>query len=396
VQRDCAIILGISGGISAYKVPSLIRLLKKNGCSVRVVLTEHARDLVGIETLRVLSNNPVYTDRQRHDDMEHIHLALWGSILTICPATANTIAKIAHGIADNLLTTCVLSFSGPIVVVPAMNTVMWNNPATQKNIDVLRERGISVLDVDEGELACGESGKGRMKGVEEIATYLLHCTTRRPLQGKRVLIASGPTMEPLDPVRVLTNRSSGTMGAELAAAAHAMGAEVTVVTGRSAVRIPDYIHSIPVTSADEMRAALEKEFPATDICIMAAAVSDFRPEHYSKQKIQRTSGATNPVVRLVPNADIAQTLGTQKKNQFLVCFSLETEPGTERARKKMKSKQCDIMIVNSQNTIGTDTTSVTVLFDNNTQEIQSGEMSKREAAAFILQHIARCVDSTNE
>ncbi len=277
-MMNCRVIVGVSGGIAAYKIPQLIRLLCKQGAAVKTVITPSARKFVGIESLRTVSGNPVYSDEVYLYDVEHIRLSEWADILLIAPATANTIAKIAHGIADNLLTSIALAFTpGNTIIAPAMNSRMWENPATQENIFLLRSRQYTILAVGRGELACGVEGEGRMLEVEEIVKAVTcHFKNSRPLSGKRVLISSGPTEEPMDPVRVITNRSSGKMGAALASEALRLGAEVTVVSGPAAAQLPNGVKVRHVKTAAEMEAVMQNEFPDTDICIMAAAVSDFR------------------------------------------------------------------------------------------------------------------------
>jgi phosphopantothenoylcysteine decarboxylase / phosphopantothenate---cysteine ligase len=385
VQR---IILGITGGIAAYKMPQLIRLLSKNGILTTVVLTQGARHLVGQEALRVVSRNPVYCeDRPAGHDMAHIELAKWGQLLLVCPATANTIAKIAHGIADNLLTTLALSFEDRIMIAPAMNSAMWNNRATQENIAALRARGCIVLPVDEGELACGDEGPGRLLPLEVIADTVRNAGRKRLLAGKKVLIASGPTSEALDAVRVLSNRSSGKMGAALAAAAISAGADVCVVSGPAPFPLPAGCRVVRVTTALEMKAALEKEFKTCDICIMAAAVGDFRPKVVEKGKKHR-SGSASWSVELIANPDIAESLGKKKKRQLLVGFSLEPRADEVAARVKMKKKNCDMMVVNAvESAMEGDDASAAIIYKNKPSE-HLPLSTKRELAEKIMGRIA--------
>jgi phosphopantothenoylcysteine decarboxylase / phosphopantothenate---cysteine ligase len=386
IQR---IVLGISGGIAAYKAPQLIRLLSKNGISVVTVLTPSARPLVGEEALRVVSRNQVYCeDRPTACDMAHIELAKWGQLLLVCPATANTIAKIAHGIADNLLTTLALSFEGRMVIAPAMNTAMWNNRSTQDNIALLASRGATVLPVDEGELACGDEGPGRLLPLESIVEHTRAASRPRMLAGKRVLIASGPTQEKVDAVRVLTNRSSGKTGAALARAAMLAGADVCVVTGPASHSPPPGCRVVRVTSALEMMAALDREFKKCDICIMAAAVADFRPKEASAGKKHR-SDAASWTIELVANPDIAQSLGTKKRRQFLVGFSLETGADEKTAREKMRKKNCDMMVVNAlESAMEGDASAATILYKNKLPE-HLPSSKKQELAEKIIFRIAQ-------
>jgi phosphopantothenoylcysteine decarboxylase / phosphopantothenate---cysteine ligase len=393
MDRSPRLLLGVTGGIAAYKVPQLVRLLRKGGAEVTVVLTAGARGLVGEEALRVVSGNPVYRDGAPPvHDMDHIRLAEWADRYAICPATANTIAKLACGIADNLVTTLALGFENRLAVVPAMNTAMWNNAATQRNLATLRERGVQVLPVEEGELACGTSGPGRMLAVEAVADALLAPRAPVLLAGKRVLIASGPTEEPLDPVRVITNRSSGRMGAALAAAARDMGAEVTVVSGPAAVPPPCGVRAVSVRTALEMQQALEAEFDRCHICIMAAAVSDYRPERVAAGKIHRDDQA-ELTLKLVPNPDIAAGLGARKEGRFLVGFALESDESgaEERARQKLVRKHLDMVVLNHVNSsLGLDSARVTIVFSTG----QSESLAAMDKAAVAREILARVASQT--
>jgi len=411
------VIVGVTGGIAAYKVPALARLLRKSGCEVKTVLTSAAKPLVGAEALRVLSGNPVYTDDKSapaHYDMDHIRLSEWADAFLICPATANTIAKMAAGIADNLLTTLTLSIpEKKIIIAPAMNCVMWANKATRANIDTLASRGVTVLPVGEGELACGVRGAGRMAGTDEIVRRVVELvdalrtgsvindnnnvnaadtvnTADAPtLKGKNVLISSGPTEEPIDPVRVITNRSSGKMGAALAKAALAMGARVTVVSGPAAEPLPSGAKAVYVRTAAEMAAEMEKRFAESDICVMAAAVSDYRPVVLSGSKIHR-SEKENITLELTPNPDILANLGALKTSkQIIVGFSLESGDDIDRAELKMRKKGCDMMVFNrADNAIGGDDTSITLLFADGGREALS-TMSKTEVAKLIFLNLLK-------
>jgi len=392
------IVVGITGGIAAYKVPSLIRLLCKEGIDVRVVLTSNAVGFVGPEALRTLSGHPVYHDSQSHGTgspylypgaLDHIRLAEWADFLLIVPATANTIAKLARGIADNLLTTLALSFQGDrLIIAPAMNTVMWRHPATIENIRILSERKARILPVEEGELACGTQGPGRLLAVEEIVATITGLRTHGPLSGRRVLISSGPTAEPLDPVRVITNRSSGKMGAALAQAALDLGARVTVVAGPQAAPLPDQAHVVNVATAVEMQAALAAEFDDCDACIMAAAVGDFRAAAVAAGKIPRVA-AGETTLRLVPNPDILKSLTSRKEKQFVVGFSLESDGNVSRAQKKMADKRCDLMVLNTvADALGGDDTSIVILGKSGEPET-FGPASKAAAARHLLSRIAR-------
>jgi phosphopantothenoylcysteine decarboxylase/phosphopantothenate--cysteine ligase len=387
-HKKLNLLLGISGGISAYKLPLLIRLLKKHNIDIKVVLTRAAMSLVGVEAIRAVSQGPVYLDDNNTAyDMDHIRLAQWADLYFICPTTANTIAKIAHGIADNLLTTLVLSFNGITTVAPAMNTAMWQNAATCDNIEILKKRGVRVLPVVSGPLACGEDGAGRMLSIDTIAEYILGAQLPHCFYGKKILIASGPTVEPIDPVRIITNRSSGKMGAALANAALCMGADVTVITGPSQIPLPEGIRVENVSTSKEMSDALKSHFNKTDVCIMAAAIGDFRPLNFSKEKIKK-DGRKSLSIELKPNQDIAAMLAKKRKKQFLACFSLETDGGEKRAEEKMNKKGCDMMIYNSvDSSLGTDKTKISILYPGQPTK-KMDTMDKRESARSILLAIA--------
>ncbi|MBD3344527.1 MAG: bifunctional phosphopantothenoylcysteine decarboxylase/phosphopantothenate--cysteine ligase CoaBC [Chitinivibrionales bacterium] len=405
MSENIRIALGVCGGIAAYKIPQLVRLFRKEHSEVRAVLTPNARGFVGEEALRTVTENPVLFDLSPSQNkstylypgrLDHIDLGRWADYLLICPATANTIAKLACGIADNLLTTVALTFAPEhIIIAPAMNSAMWRNPVNLQNVARLKERGVEVLPVDDGELACGDDGPGRMLPVEDIVEYVISCSVPRSLTGKKVLISSGPTVEPVDPVRVLTNRSSGKMGAALARAARGMGAQVTVVTGPSQEPLPAGIRKIPVRTAAEMKDTLESEFDAVDICIMAAAVSDYRIEKTEKQKIKRDKNETL-TLNLVPNPDILQLLGKKKKKQLLVGFALESDIDEQGGGAKMKKKNCDIMICNQVETsLEKDCTQICILKKGCAPEYLP-EMEKSKAAGAIIVGIAEYLGLTDD
>jgi phosphopantothenoylcysteine decarboxylase/phosphopantothenate--cysteine ligase len=384
--------IGITGGIAAYKIPYLVRILRKRQCEVKAVCTPAALSLVGPEALRTVTGNRVYCDNEITDyDMDHIRLAQWADCMLVCPASANTLAKIAHGIADNLLTTLVLAFEKPVLCAPAMNSAMWRKPVTQDNINLCAQRGIRVLGVDEGELACGAKGEGRMLGEETLADYVLGAMHPQILAGRTVLIATGPTVEPIDRVRVITNRSSGKMGAALAREACAMGAKVVVVSGPAPAPLPSSAQCIAVETAAEMSAALRRRFAKADICIMAAAVADFRPAQPLPGKLKRDN-ARSLHLQLVPNPDIAAQLGRKKKSQILVGFALETTNSIAHARKKMKNKNCDIMVLNrADSALGTDASAVTILQPNASPK-KLPTLNKRLVAREILSRASRLAE----
>ena len=396
VPPNLRIVLGISGGIAAYKTPALVRLFQKNGAEVKAVCTPAAREFVSDLTLRTITGNPVYIDGLAGDpDMEHIALAKWADFCLVCPATANTIAKIAHGIADNLLTTLVLSFEKRLVIAPAMNTAMWRNPATRENVAALVRRGVYVLPVGVGDLACGNEGPGRLIELETIVDYVLSLNTPKLLAHKKVLISSGPTFEPIDPVRAITNRSSGKMGAALAQAAWLAGAQVTVVSGPASAPLPPAVKVIRVTTALEMLRFMEQEYADTDICIMAAAVADYRPQQCLADKKHRDRDVSWNI-ELVPNPDIAEHLGKKKKEQFLVGFSLETGDNDTRPMEKMKNKNCDMMVVNRVDTsLEADSSVARIIYPDKPADSYALQ-SKRDLAARIMERIAAHTGNPHE
>ena len=396
VPPNLRIVLGISGGIAAYKTPALVRLFQKNGAEVKAVCTPAAREFVSDLTLRTITGNPVYIDGLAGDpDMEHIALAKWADFCLVCPATANTIAKIAHGIADNLLTTLVLSFEKRLVIAPAMNTAMWRNPATRENVAALVRRGVYVLPVGVGDLACGNEGPGRLIELETIVDYVLSLNTPKLLAHKKVLISSGPTFEPIDPVRAITNRSSGKMGAALAQAAWLAGAQVTVVSGPASAPLPPAVKVIRVTTALEMLRFMEQEYADTDICIMAAAVADYRPQECLADKKHRDRDVSWNI-ELVPNPDIAEHLGKKKKEQFLVGFSLETGDNDTRPMEKMKNKNCDMMVVNRVDTsLEADSSVARIIYPDKPADSYALQ-SKRDLAARIMERIAAHTGNPHE
>ena len=392
------ILLGVTGGIAAYKAATIIRLLVKEGAEVQVVMTPLAKEFITPLTMATLSRNPVLVDFFDPEDgrwNSHVELALWSDLYLIAPATANTIGKMAAGIADNLLLTSYLSARCPVFVAPAMDLDMLNHTATQKNITTLKAAGNHIIEPGTGELASGLSGKGRMAEPEEIvkeikAFFSKKKITEIPLKGKRVFINAGPTLEPIDPVRYISNHSSGRMGIALADAAVAMGAEVTLVLGPvelapsgASVRV------IKVVTAAEMKVASVKAFGECDIAILAAAVADFTPEHTSPEKIKK--GSDEMIISLKPTEDIAASLGQiKRKNQLLVGFALETENEISNAIGKLKRKNLDLIVLNSLKEegagFGYDTNRITIIDKSN--NIDKFELkTKGEVAADILHKI---------
>jgi phosphopantothenoylcysteine decarboxylase/phosphopantothenate--cysteine ligase len=347
------ILLGISGGIAAYKTPLLVRLLIKQGATVRVVMTPAATDFVTPLTLSVVSQNEVLstftspaTDHEVWND--HVELGSWGDVFLIAPATANTLSAMAHAKCNNLLIATYLSARCPVLIAPAMDLDMYAHPANQKNMASLQEQGVEVLPVASGPLASGFSGAGRMLEPEEIVDRLQKFLRQSaPLHGQKVLITAGPTYEAIDPVRFIGNHSSGRMGVALAQHAQRLGAQVSLVIGPNQLDLSDLaVDVIPVVSAQDMHQAVMKHFDAAQIVIAAAAVADYTPKHTFDQKIKKSVQAmTN--VELVPTVDILAEMGAQKKNQFLVGFALETTDELAHAQQKRKAKNLDAIVLNS-------------------------------------------------
>lgn len=356
--RNKKILLGVTGGIAAYKTANLIREFRKAGASVRVVMTNAATYFISPVTLSALSEGPVIADTfpdlhqwQISSDTWHITLGEWADIFLIAPATANTIAKIAYGVADNPVTIMALSIRCPIVISPAMDTFMWENKATQENISKLIQRGISVLEPEVGELASGLKGKGRLPELKSIVKSVDEILKKQKmiLKGKKILVTAGPTYEPIDPVRFIGNRSSGKMGFAIARASAKLGADVTLITGPTTLETPMNVKRINIETADEMFKYTKKYMRTSDVIIMSAAVSDFKPIQKSKRKIKKENlKEENLTIELKKNPDILEYLGKHKlKNQILVGFALETENEIEYARKKLKNKNLDFIVVNN-------------------------------------------------
>ena len=386
------IVIGISGGIAAYKTMHLIRLFKKNGHEVRVTATRNALQFVTPLTIETLSQNRLYVDmfdRNRTMEVEHISMAEWADVLVVAPATANVIAKFAHGIADDALSTLFLAVTKPVFIAPAMNNNMFGNPAVQQNLATLRERGCHILSPNEGFLACGTSGSGRMQEPEEIfETVDEFLSEDNSLQGKKVMITAGPTYEPIDPVRFIGNHSSGLMGFSLAEAAARKGAEVSLVTGPSSCTARHRnIHRYDVKTAEEMYQQCMQLVDNQDIIIMSAAVADYTPAHVAPEKIKKDFAQLS--VELVKTKDILASVGKIKRDdQLLIGFALETENEVENAKKKLHNKNADLIVLNSLRTAGagfrTATNQVTI-FSKDGREFASELKSKQEIAEEILQ-----------
>jgi phosphopantothenoylcysteine decarboxylase/phosphopantothenate--cysteine ligase len=390
--KDKRIIVGITGGIAAYKAAELVRLLVKAGAQVRVAMTANAARFVTPLTFEALSGHRVIRDMWGQEETTIDHIA-WGQesdLIIIAPATANIIAKMAHGIADDFLSTMVLAATAKILVCPSMNDRMLINPAVQDNLRILNERNFAVMVPGEGQLACRSEGPGRLPEPQEIVEHAWTLLSPQDLSGQKVLITAGPTIEPIDPVRYISNRSSGKMGFALAKAARRRGASVTLVSGPVSLMPPYGVTFIPVKTADEMRNAVMENRPGRDIVIKAAAVSDYRPKDSAQQKIKK--GPDSLTLDLVKNPDILWELGNSKKQSpfVLVGFAAETEDLPANAEAKLKAKNLDMIVANdvSRNDAGfeTDTNIVKLIFADGHVE-DSPLMTKDEVADLVLDRI---------
>ncbi len=389
------ILLGITGGIAAYKTTFLTRLLIKAGAEVRIVMTPASADFVSPLTLATLSKNEVLSSFVRDEDgsvnwNNHVELGLWADLMLIAPATANTLSMMASGACDNLLLASYLSAKCPVFVAPAMDLDMYKHPSTQKTLKTLQGYGNNIIPAESGELASGLIGEGRMAEPETIIAHLQAALRAgKPFLGKKVLITAGPTYEAIDPVRFIGNHSSGKMGYALAEAALAMGAEVTLVSGPTALTVSDpQIQVVPVVSASEMYAEARRYFQEMDIVIGAAAVADYRPENPAGEKLKKTGDTMQ--INLVRNPDIIGSLGREKTGQYLVGFALETENELAYAKKKLQEKNLDAIILNSLRDagagFGSDTNKVTFIDKNS--EITPFELkTKAEVARDLLHEI---------
>jgi len=390
------IALGVTGCIAAYKSIEVMRGLQKAGASVQVVLTRSAREFVTPLTFEALSGNPVITDMFRRDfnlSIRHIDLAQEAGLLAVVPATANILGKFARGIADDFLSTLYLSCPAPVLLAPAMNVEMWNHAAVRENVQILRARGHRFVDPEEGDLACGMQGEGRLAAVERIVAEILDqagCTAR--LAGLRALITAGPTVEDIDPVRFVSNRSSGKMGYALAQAARRLGAEVTLVSGPTHLSQPAGISVIPVRSAAQMMNAVLERFDNADLVIMTAAVADFRPADYSPQKIKKDGSPA--VLRLAPTEDILLELGKRKKHQLLVGFAAETGNPIACAKEKMKKKNLDLIVANdvSSGVFGADAATVHILKPGD-DPVSLHQLTKSDIALRVLEVVGAILAS---
>jgi phosphopantothenoylcysteine decarboxylase/phosphopantothenate--cysteine ligase len=365
------IVLGITGGIAAYKGCEIVRSLRKEGAGIRVILTASGARFITPLTLQTLSRNPVYTDLFdliTESEIGHISLAQRANLLMIAPATANILGKIRGGIADDLLSTVVMATAAPVLLAPAMNSQMYASPAVRENVEVLRERGFTFVEPDEGELACGTVGPGRLADTEKILEMARILLAEKLLAGKRVVVGAGPTAEDIDPVRFLTNRSSGKMGFAMAVAARRFGADVTLVAGPTRLPDPPFMRTVRVRSAKEMMGAVAEAAETADAVVMAAAVADFRPESAASQKIKKET--FDGRISLVPTEDILASLGRSGRSRVLVGFAAETNDLAGNAVDKLHRKNLDAIVANdvSRADIGfeSDSNEVRVYFSDGT------------------------------
>ncbi|MGC9224735.1 MAG: bifunctional phosphopantothenoylcysteine decarboxylase/phosphopantothenate--cysteine ligase CoaBC [Terracidiphilus sp.] len=390
--------VGVSGGIAAYKAAELVRALQRQSVEVHVVMTDAAQRFVQPLTFAALTGHKVITSLWSESDagegaaeqngIDHIAEAQWCDALVVAPATANTLARFAHGIADDFLATMYLATTSPVLVAPAMNVNMWNHAATQANLEILRQRGVRIIEPGTGDLACGMVGAGRMAEPETIADAVMRTLGRRnDLRGEVVLVTAGGTREALDPVRFIGNRSSGKMGYALAEAARGRGAKVILVSGPSALRVPPHCELMRVTTADEMRGAVLERMNEATLVIKAAAVADYRPVAVSAQKLKRTGPLT---LELAPTEDIlAEVVRRRRPGQLIVGFAAETENRMENGRAKLLSKGADAIVVNdvAQEGVGIDADTNAATFLTRSTALEMPEMPKRQLADRILDEI---------
>jgi phosphopantothenoylcysteine decarboxylase/phosphopantothenate--cysteine ligase len=385
------IALGVTGCIAAYKAVEVMRGLQKAGACVHAVLTRSATRFIGPLTFESLSGNAVVTHmfaRGLNRDIEHIRLAQSIDLLAVVPATANALGKFANGLADDFLSTLYLSCPAPVLLAPAMNVEMWHHPAVRRNIAILKERGHRFVNPASGMLACGMEGEGRLAEVDDIVAHILQAATpRSSLPGLRVLVTAGPTVEDIDPIRFLSNRSSGKMGYAVAQTAAARGAEVVLVSGPTTLPAPSGVRIIPVRSAADMKKAVLENFPNADLVVKAAAVSDYRPLEVAREKIKK--GARGMAVQLVANDDILEQLGRAKTTQVLVGFAAETQDLAAHAREKMARKNLDLVVANdvSSGVFGAESATVHII-DATGATVTLQNQSKLAIAGRILEMAA--------
>ena len=384
------IVLGVTGGIAAYKAAEIVRLLVKEGATVRVIMTTSAQEFITPLTLQTLSGNPVSTDTfnlTQESEIGHIRLADTADLLLIAPATANVIAKLAHGLADDLLTTVLLATTAPIVIAPAMNVHMYAHPLVQENLRKLI-LGYRVVEPSAGFLACGYEGKGRLADPEDIVEEVHATLTKKDLSGERVIVTAGPNCEPIDPVRFISNRSTGKMGFAMARIAWRRGAEVTLISGPTELTPPRGVRFCPVRTAREMQQAVLEHYAEATLVVAAAAVADYRPAHVAPQKLKKGEGKV--VIELARNPDILADLGRQKGNRLLIGFATETENVVQNAELKLRSKNLDLIVANDVTQAGAGfagDTNIVTLIDRNGNHESLPLMSKDEVAHAVYDRV---------
>ena len=395
--KDKNILLGVTGGIAVYKIANLASMLKKQGANVKVIMTENACQFITPMTFETLTAQKVYTDtfdRNFEFKVDHIELGKWADVFLIAPATANVIGKLANGIADDMLTTTALAMRCPILVSPAMNTAMFENKVVKHNIMKLRTYGMDIIMPASGHLACGDTGAGKMPEPEMLLEYIKRGVyKKKDLVGKKVCVSAGPTREAIDPVRYISNNSTGKMGVEIAKMAAYRGAKVSLIMGPSNVFVPDFINRIDIKSAEDMYEEIMKISDSQDIIIKAAAVADYTPANYSDEKIKKKDG--DLAIELSRTKDILKELGERKENnpkkQFICGFSMETENMEENSKNKLAKKNADMIVANNVKVdgagFGTDTNVVTIFTKDN--EIRLDKLSKTEVAEKIFDEIVR-------
>ena len=390
------ILLGVTGGIAAYKSAELIRRLQDAGAEVRVVMTAAAQEFITPLTLQALSGNPVHTDLldpAAEAAMGHIELARWADLILIAPASADVIARLAQGEGNDLLTTICLASRCPLAIAPAMNQAMWGHAATRHNVSQLQARGVIQFGPDTGSQACGDVGFGRMSAPDELVIAVCALFQTGSLTGKRVVITAGPTREAIDPVRYISNNSSGKMGYALARAAVDAGAKVQLISGPTALLAPEHTHRVNVLSASQMYQASIQALPDCDLFIAAAAVADYRPVNVAKQKIKKANEDTM-MLEMTRNPDIVSAVATASNRPFVVGFAAETHNIIDHAKSKLKRKKLDLIIANdvSDASIGFDSDNNAVTLISHHSQHELAKMSKQQLAQDIIQHIAELME----
>ena len=389
-----SVVLCVTGGIAAYKAADIISRLRKKGANVFVIMTKSATEFITPLTFEVLSGNRVVTDMFSRDftwEVEHISLAKRADVFVIAPATANVIGKAAHGIADDMVTTTLMATKAPMVIAPAMNTGMYENPVVQENITILENRGVRFVQPASGRLACGDSGKGKLAEPETIVNEICAAAMKQDLKGKTILVTAGPTREAIDPVRFISNHSTGKMGYAIAQNASMRGAKVILVSGPVALETPYGVERVNVSSARDMHDAVISRLDKVDWVIKSAAVGDYRPETTADEKIKKKDDDMS--ISLVRNPDILAEIGSKKQNHQLVCgFSMETQDLLNNSRAKLQKKNCDMLVANNLKTEGAgfahDTNVATLLYRDGTHEPLS-LMQKDDLASIVLDRLLK-------